>query len=408
MPVDDNLPWPLLLSKLRRSNDSRVSYAEVMAARAEPSLLVRERVLEYGKADGYEPAGCEHGCVPNLDYATRSKGGLVGVACPQEPACWPGWTWVERNDVDALRCRAKNVFAALAGRNGLEPLTVAVPPLFVGVGLLRRRGLAVPVVWLRSATRGFEQLCRGLRAQLGHDGLVVLVAKDPRVPFAAADKIAVIELLDDARGDLRLVRALDELTPDYRTRVVTDQTLDLDYVRLRFATRRGKRHVVQINGHDFGGFRQSDVKFLRLLLLAAARKQGTDDGWLDKSRLRDGDDKDRALERMREDLVTYDLPGLSEAERKALIRTQKGKGTLRLGVPPENIEFDPSLAELVFVAPTTTVKKSGAMGKVTPKQEEGLQNAAVLLRDCRRLGVPGDVEAVKTPAKKGRSSRSSP
>jgi hypothetical protein len=397
-------PWALLFSKLRRSDDARVSYDEVLAAGAEPVLMVRERILEYGKDEGYEPAGCEHGCTPNLDYDTRKRERLVGVACPNDPACWPGWTWVARTEVEGLRCRAKDVFAALAARNGLEPLAVAVPPPFVGVGLLRRRGLSVPVVWLRSATRGFEQLCRGLRAQLGHDALIVLVAKNPRVPFAASEKIAPLELLDDARGDLGLVRALEELTPDYRARVVADQTLDLDYVKLRFATRPGERHVLEINGHDFGGFRKSDVKFLRLLLLAAARKNGKDDGWLDKSRLRDGDDKDRALERMREELVTYDVPGLPEAERKALVRAQKGQ--LRLGVPPENIELDASLAGLEFIGPTTTVKKSGAKAKATPKQEEGLQNAAVLLRDCRRLGAPGDAEAVKTPSTRGRSTRS--
>lgn len=403
MRVDDVKPWALLLSKLRRSDDARVSYAEVMAAGAEPALMVRERVLEYGTDDGYEPAGCEHGCTPNLEYDRRKKDGLVGVACPNEPACWPGWTWVARTEVEGLRCRAKDVFAALASRNGLEPLTVAVPPPFVGVGLLRRRGLAVPVVWLRSATRGFEQLCRGLRAQLGHDALIVLVAKNPRVPFATSDRIAPLELLDNARGDLDLVRALEELTPDYRTRVVAEPTLDLDYVRMRFATRPGDRHVVEINGHDFGGFRKSDVKFLRLLLLAAARKNRKDEGWLDKSRLRDGDDKDRALERMREDLITYDVPGLSETERRALVRAHKGQ--LRLGVPPENIELDASLAGLEFIAPTTTVKKSGAKAKPTQKQEEGLQNAAVLLRDCRRLGAPGEADAVKTPSTRGRSTR---
>ena len=64
MPADDVLPWKLLLSKLRRSDDSRVSYAEVMAAGAEPVLCVRERVLEYGSDDDYEPPGCLNGCQP--------------------------------------------------------------------------------------------------------------------------------------------------------------------------------------------------------------------------------------------------------------------------------------------------------------------------------------------------------
>jgi len=408
MRADDVLPWTLLLSKLRRSDDSRVSYAEVMAAGAEPVLCVRERVLEYGKDDDYTPPGCEHGCLPNLNYDLRADEKLVGVACPEEPPCWPGWTWVDRAEVEGLRCQAKLVFAKLAMRNGLAPLSAAVPKPFLGVGLLRRRGLDVAVVWLRAPKLGFEQLCRGLRADLGVDGLVVLVSKMPPTSFVPADRIVAFELASDARGDMQLIRALEQLTPDYRKRVADDPTLDLDYVRLRLATRPGDRHVVEINGHDFGGFRKSDLKFLRLLLLAAARKGGKDDGWIDKSRLRDGSDKDPALNDLRADLSKYEVPGLSEDERKALLRVQRGAGLIRLGVPPENIEFDDSLAQFEFVATTTTMKKDGTKTKPTKKQEEGLQNAATLLRDCRRLGAPGEAEAVKTPATSRRSSRYAP
>ena len=406
MPADDVLPWQLLLSKLRRSDDSRVSYAEVMAAGAEPVLCVRERVLEYGKDDDYSPPGCQHGCLPNLNYDLRANEKLVGVACPEEPPCWPGWTWVDRAEVEGLRCQAKQVLAKLGARNGLAPLGTAVPKPFLGVGLLRRRGLEVAVVWLRAPRLGFEQLCRGLRADLGVDRLIVLVPSKPPGSFAVTDGIIAFELTLDARGGMDLTRALDQLTPDYRKRVVDDATLDLDYVRLRFATRPGDRHIVEINGHDFGGFRKSDLKFLRLLLLAAARKNGKDDGWIDKSRLRDGSDKDLALNDLRADLAKYEVPGLSEQERKALLRVQRGEGLIRLGVPPENIEFDESLAQLEFVATTTTVKKDGTKTKPTKKQEDGLQNAATLLRDCRRLGAPGEADAVKTPATSRRSSRS--
>ena len=46
MPADDVLPWKLLLSKLRRSDDSRVSYDEVLRTGWQPEpLVVRERVL---------------------------------------------------------------------------------------------------------------------------------------------------------------------------------------------------------------------------------------------------------------------------------------------------------------------------------------------------------------------------
>ncbi len=380
-------PWSLLLSKLRRTDDARLSWAEVSAAGADPQALIDAGVLTY---DGvhYESPDCECGVEPALDWTTREAESVVGVACVAEPACFLGSQWVPRRETEWVRCGAREVFGALAPLNGLAPLERGVPRPFVGIGMLRRRGLNVPVVWLGRPGPSFQTLCLGLRKQLGRDGLVVLAPARPQVVFPASERISVVELVDDARGDLRLARALDELTPDYRARVVGDPMLDLDYVRLRFATRPGERHVVEINGHDFGGFRKSDVKFLRLLLLAAARKRCEGEGWLDKSRLRDGDDKDRALERMREELVTYDVPDLPEAERRALIRAHQGR--LRLGVPPENIELDASLATLEFIAPTTTVRQSGAKAKATPKQADGLKNAGVLLRDCRRLGTPGE------------------
>lgn len=314
---------------------------------------------------------------------------------------------VPRTEVEGLRCRSKDVFAKLAARHRLESLPKPVPKPFLGVGLTRRRGMSIGVVWLRAPKLGFEQLCRGLRADLGVDGLVVLVAKKQPTSLTASDKIVPFELDVDATGNLGLDRAIDELTPDYRTRVLDEPLLDLDYVRLRLSTRR-ERHVVELNGQDFGGFRKSDLKFLRLLLLATARKFGPDDGWIDKSRLRDGSDKDPALNDLRADLGKYDVYGLGEEERKALIRVQRGTGRIRLGVPPENITLDASLADLTFVATTTTTKKDGTKTKPTKKQEEGLQNAATLLRDCRRLGAPGEVEDAKTPSTTSRRGRSGP
>lgn len=397
------LPWKLLLPHLRRSDSSRLSYAEVRAAHGDPQLLVRDGILAQGR-DDYEPPDCEHRCLPNLDYDTREAEGLVGVACPHEPACWPGWRWVPLDEVESLRCSAKGVLRALAAANGLTALDAKLPAPFAPVGLLRRRGLSIPVVWLRSPRQGFPQLCRGLRAEIGHDALIVLVAKDPRVTFSGGDRVAVLDLGDDSHGRLNLRRALDELTPDYRARAVSDPELDLDHVYLRFATQPGKRHVLEINGQDFGGFRKSDLKFLRLLLLAATRTKETDDGWLSKARLRGGDAKDHEVEDLRSDLVKHDVRGVSAEERRALIKARKGDGTIRLAVPPENIQLDPSLAELAFVAPTTTTKRGGARGKVTSAHEDGLQNASVLLRDCRRMGAPGDPDAVVTPTKR-RSSR---
>jgi hypothetical protein len=272
------------------------------------------------------------------------------------------------------------VFSAIAGANALHPLEGAVPEPFIPVGRLLRRGLDIAVVWYGVAGPMLQVLGRGLAASIRQPLIIVVPSSSGN---ERTDGFEVVALPREETAELDLLAGLERLTPNYRARVLEDPMLDLDYVRVRFATRPGDRHALEINGHDFGGFRKSDVKFLRMLLLAAARKNGANDGWIDKSRLRDGDDKDRALERMREELVTYDLPGLSEQERRALVRAHKGQ--LRLGVPPENIELDASLASLEFIAPTTTTKKTGAKTRATPKQADGLKNAGVLLRDCHRL-----------------------
>ncbi|MBM4784087.1 MAG: hypothetical protein GQE15_40985 [Archangiaceae bacterium] len=304
----------------------------------------------------------------------------MGLACAGSPSCSRGWQWVRRGDHEHLRTDAQSVFGACAGTNALLPLEGDVPGPFVPVGRLLRRGLDIAVVWCRAASPMLQVLGRGLSASLSRPLLIVVPSP---IGNERTEGFEVVALPHEETTRLGLLSGLERLTPNYRERVLDDPTLDLDYVHLRFATSPGDRHVLEINGHDFGGVRKSDVKFLRMLLLAAARKNGANDGWIDKSRLRDGDDKDRALERMREELVTYDVPGLSEDERRALIRAHKGQ--LRLGVPPENIEFDLSLASLEFIAPTTTRTKTGAKSKATPKQADGLKNATVLRSDYRRL-----------------------
>ncbi|MBK8716775.1 MAG: hypothetical protein IPN32_18785 [Deltaproteobacteria bacterium] len=163
-------PWALLLSKLRRSDDARVSYAEVMAAGAEPALMVRERVLEYGTDDGYEPAGCEHGCTPNLEYDRRKKDGLVGVACPNEPACWPGGSGspAPRSRVcGARRSSSSRSWRRTTGWSLSPPLC---PSRSSPSGSCAAAGLNVAVVWLRAPKLGFEQLCRGLQATSASTG----------------------------------------------------------------------------------------------------------------------------------------------------------------------------------------------------------------------------------------------
>lgn len=371
--------WARALSRLQRTDSPRFSFAEVRGLGLEPDELIGGGAFTYVGFDA-ERADCECGVVPAFDFQTRAAEGLVGLACAGSPSCAREWQWVRRVEHEHLRTDARAVFAAIAGSNALQPLSAAVPEPFIPVGRLLRRGLDIAVVWCRVAGPMLQVLGRGLAASIRQPVLIV-------VPSGAGnertDGFEVVLLPHEEATRIDLLAGVERLTPNYRARVLEDPTLDLDYVHVRFATRPGDRHVLEINGHDFGGFRKSDVKFLRMLLLAAARTNGANDGWVDKSRLRDGDDKDRALERMREELVTYDMPGLSEDERRALVRAHKGQ--LRLGVPPENIELDESLASLEFIAPTTTFKKTGAKTSATAKQADGLKNAGVLLRDTRKI-----------------------
>jgi hypothetical protein len=104
----------------------------------------------------------------------------------------------------------------------------------------------------------------------------VLVATKPPTSLTALDKIAPFELDVDTEGRIGAVarhRGADARLPHARPR---RPMLDLDYVYLRLSTRPGDRHVVEINGQDFGGFRKSDLKFLRLLLARgrAEERQG--------------------------------------------------------------------------------------------------------------------------------------
>lgn len=371
--------WLRALSRLQRTDSPRFSFAEVRELGLEPDELIGGGGFTYAGFDAV-PAACECGVVPAFDFQTRAAEGLVGLACAGSRSCSRGWQWVLRGEHEHLRTDARAVFSAIAGANALQPLEIAVPEPFIPVGRLLRRGLDIAVVWCRIAGPMLQVLGRGLSASLRQPMIIVVPSSSGN---ERTEGFEVIALPHEETTRLDLLAGVERLTPNHRERVLEDPTLDLDYVSVRFATRPGDRHVVEINGHDFGGFRKSDVKFLRMLLLAAARKNGANDGWIDKSRLRDGDDKDRALERMREELVTNDVPGLSEDERRALVRAHKGQ--LRLGVPPENIELDASLASLEFIAPTTTRTKAGAKSKATSKQSDGLKNAGVLLRDSLRL-----------------------
>jgi hypothetical protein len=293
---------------------------------------------------------------------------------------------VSATAAEAYRVRPEAVLAALAAANGLEPLRAPCPPGVLPIGLLRATCGAVPVVWVRASRTAFELTCRGIRAALGGDALVVLTATPTKVTFAHEARIVVCEARPNAFGHLGLEKLVHPLVaPEPQA---SAQAAD-SAVHLRFATVPGERHGVFINGHDYAGFRKSDLKFLRLLLLALARKLDPEGGWLDKAMFRDGDEKDRGLERLRDELSAHDCPKLPPAERRALIKAQRGTGRVRLAVPAESIEIDRSVTALTLLIDSEAEKRA-----LTPKQAIGRRNAEVLAKDCmRRLALLHDVQA---------------
>ena len=392
-------PWPFLLGALRRAARPGFGRAELDAAGLDPAALIAAGLIERAAPGAWCPPSCERGCLPNFDFETRRADGLVGVACPDEPACWPGFEWHLATEIERFSTSATRVLGVLRPVNGLEPIAPIAGIAAVPVGMLARRGMRVPVVWTLSDAGAFLPTCRALRAELGGDGLAVLVSR-PRgtLPVLHEGGIASIDIPLDETGDLRLWRALDLLVPDYRKTRTTEPLATFDDVRITFAEEPGARHVVRINGRDYDGFQKSDLRFLRFLVLAAARRADPDvdrGGWLRKSKL-EGTGKDRALEDLREELRKHDHPALAAEERIALLKSSPTKdGTIRLGVPPENIIFDESLADIALIGERQTEPRDGKSRR-TPGEKERAENFALrdqiaqaLLDAARRLGVPG-------------------
>lgn len=387
MQTSDERLWQAVLSKLQRTERPRLSWAEARRLGVQPEDLMAAGWFTYAGVDCEAP-DCECGVEPNVEVGVRA--GELAVSCVAEPACFGGRAWVPREDGEWLETTASEVFRALAPANGLVPLEARVASPFVPVGLLRRRGLEVAVVWLRPRVAGSELLCRGLKAQLQTAALVVLVAEAPPV-FTPDERIVALRLGDVSGARLGLIRALDALDPGYRARASSREhpELDLDFVHIGFST-RPERHVVTINGHEFDGFKQSDVLFTQLLMLAASRKAGRRDGWRSKAALvadfaaRPSTTSlakgTRALESLRAELMSAEVTGLTEKEVDAILKVERGSGKVRLGVPPENISFDQSLSSLEWKVPLMSGR-----GRPSPAQAQGLARASGLLAEVRAL-----------------------
>lgn len=329
---------------------------------------------------------------------------IVAVCGNASPLCEPLKLARQQLVVRSLKTKdwISAVVAELRTINGLAPLDADLPGGWVSLGALQGRGRRLAVVWLRQEVPfDIDTLARGIHATLDGGDLAVLLPPGLR---GAADRTVAgggIVLLTAPKGDegrLELHRALDLLDPSYRQRRTADPTAIFDDVRFELAEEPGLRHVVRINGVEYGGFQKSDLKFLRLLLLAAERRHDADvdgGGWLEKFKLQ-GDDKDHDLEDVRAELRRFDHPLVSREDRGALVKGAPGReGKVRLAVPPANITFDPSLAAFELIGELQTRKRTGK-ARSTPGQKARADNfarrdmvAKKLLADARKLGVPG-------------------
>ncbi len=380
---------------LRCSIGPRITAEDLRAERLKPSFLLEEGFIRrLPGLGGWRPPGCEHGCSPILEFEEREAQGLVGIVCPREEPCWPGIEWFPVELLEAYVCDRTRVLEALARQNKLAPLDGALGMGVVGVGLSQARGKRIGVVWTDGTGVSLDSVCIGLRYKLGGDGLIVLVSKATRVePTLAAHQVVVLELAEDPRGDLGLRRALDVLDPDYATRRLKAHDGVFEEVEIWLGSEPEKRHVVRINGVEIEGFEQSDLKFLRLVLLAKARVEEAQvgrGGWVEQAELA-VDTRWRQLDDVRAALRDARVPHLSRDELGQLIKVWNQNQRARLAVPPENIILDESLRRFVALGPAPArMDRQGQRGSADYKKniDSAVERAEGLITAIRKLGLP--------------------
>lgn len=332
----------------------------------------------------------------------HSADDIVAVCGNASPQCET--VQLTKKDLVVYRLDTAALFAesaaAFRAANGLVSLTLNAPPGIVPIGTLKQRRLTVPVVWIPEALPGFETSVSALREGLPGDGLIAVLPprSTRRDDRQIRDRCILLSLPHDERGDLALWRGLDFLVPGYRGDRARAADAIFDDVRIELAEEPGVRHVVRVNDSELKGFQKGDLAFLRLLVLAAARKRYADidgGGWTEKSRLH-GDKKGHALEELRDELRTSDAPGLTPEERWSLIKTSPRRdGRVRLAICPSSIRLDESLASFSSIGDRQG-EASRASSRRTPGQKKRDEAFArqrdvvrALLREARQLGAPG-------------------
>lgn len=295
------------------------------------------------------------------------------------------------------------VIAGVCAHEGLLAADVAALEGLLPVGVLVRRvGRTLVVLATDEGSRQRGAILE-LRRAAGADAVTVVVA-DRREPRLVGEGHAELGL--DAPW-LRLHRALKLLWPEsWAVRAKTKEAV-FEEVELVFASEADK-HVVRLNGELLAEFRFSNIRFARLLLLAASRAAALDveeGGWLKKTPHLQLDPGEVDLVDLRKALVA-DQPdgyaGLAVAERKALVQSSPDRqGMLRLALHPRQIHFDPSLANLRLLGDEPDeAEEKPAKGKAkTKRKTSGSDDHAhamamarartlKMLGQARTLGVP--------------------
>ena len=297
------------------------------------------------------------------------------------------------------------VIAGVCALEGLVATDVAGLEGLLPLGVLARRvgrTLVVLATGEASAQRG---AILELRRASGADAVAVVVP-GRREARLVGDGHA--ELGFDA-PTLRLHRALKLLWPEsWAARAKTKEAV-FEEVELVFAA-DAEKHVVRLNGELLKEFRISDIRFARLLRLAATRAAEPDvenGGWLKKAPHLQLDERESDLVDLRNALVV-DQPdgyaGLTAAERKALVQSSTDKpGLLRLPLNPRHIRFDPSLKDVRLLGDQQNEPRELAKGgkrktkgadDLARQKAQTRAKALKMFGEARKLGVPLPEESV--------------
>ncbi len=294
------------------------------------------------------------------------------------------WKWIS------------NVISGLQHANSLQPIDMSPQDAIVPIGNLVRRGLTVPVVWIREPISYLDDICRRLRLKMQGDGLIVILLPymQEQAPVLVDPQIVRLVPPKNQTGDLALWRAFDLLDPSYSTRRIKDPWAVFDKMHIRFATVPGVRHIVEINGHEIHGFQKSDLKFLKMFRMASARHNEFDvekGGCLRKARLH-CDVKGKEIGGLRDALRMCNHPDFDEDELAALIKSTPDR-KVRLAIYSYQISFDESLADFQFLLQQNeslkkTKGKSPGAKELVRHLWQSIRMWQGLLYEARELMVP--------------------